>query len=66
MSLNLLPVCYWRELLDLVYFYKTTHNTVCCSLRARMRVMDPYIRNELSIFCAWKMQDFYLSEIFFD
>ena len=26
---------------------------------------DPNIRNELSIFCASKMQDFYLSEIFF-
>ena len=26
MSVNLLPVCYWHELLDLVYFYKATHN----------------------------------------
>ena len=25
MSVNLLPVCYWHELLDLVYFYKATH-----------------------------------------
>ena len=30
-----------------------------------MRAKDPNIRNELSIFCAQKMQDFYLSEIFF-
>ena len=25
---NLLPVCYWHELLDLVYFYKATHNMI--------------------------------------
>ena len=24
MFVNLLPVCYWHELLDLVYFYKAT------------------------------------------
>ena len=56
MSVNLLPVCYWHEVLDLVYFYKATHNMIH---------LDPYIRNEFSIFCALKMQDFYLSEIFF-
>ena len=28
MSVNLLPVCYWHELLDLVYFYKVTHNMI--------------------------------------
>ena len=28
MSVNLLPVCYWHELLDLVYFYKATHNMI--------------------------------------
>ena len=28
MSVNLLPMCYWHELLDLVYFYKATHNTI--------------------------------------
>ena len=27
-SVNLLPVCYWHELLDLVYFYKATHNMI--------------------------------------
>ena len=27
-SLDLLPVCYWHELLDMVFFYKTTHNLV--------------------------------------
>ena len=53
---NLLPVCYWHELLDLIYFYKATHNMIhldpyfCCSLRARLRAKDPYICNELSIF----------------
>ena len=26
MSLDLLPVCYWHELLDMVLFYKATHN----------------------------------------
>ena len=26
LSVNLLPVSYWRELLDLVYFYKATRN----------------------------------------
>ena len=25
---NLLPVCYWHELLDLIYFYKATHNMI--------------------------------------
>ena len=28
MSVNLLSVCYWHELLDLVYFYKATHNMI--------------------------------------
>ena len=28
MPVNLLPVCYWHELLDLAYFYKATHNTI--------------------------------------
>ena len=28
MSVNLLPVCYRHELLDLVYFYKVTHNMI--------------------------------------
>ena len=28
MSVNLLPVCYWHELLDVVYFYKVTHNMI--------------------------------------
>ena len=28
MSVNLLPVCYWHELLDLVYFYKAMHNMI--------------------------------------
>ena len=28
MPVNLLPVCYWHELLDLVYFYKATHNMI--------------------------------------
>ena len=28
MSVNLLPVCYWHELLDPVYFYKATHNMI--------------------------------------
>ena len=28
MSVNLLPVCYWHELLDLVYFYKATQNMI--------------------------------------
>ena len=27
-SLDLLPVCYWHELLDMVFFYKATHNLV--------------------------------------
>ena len=27
-SVNLLPVCYWHELLDLVYSYKATHNMI--------------------------------------
>ena len=27
-SVNLLLVCYWHELLDLVYFYKATHNMI--------------------------------------
>ena len=25
---NLLPVCYWHDLLDLIYFYKATHNMI--------------------------------------
>ena len=57
MSVNLLPVCYWHDLLDLVYFYKATHNMIhldpsvvpfvheCCA-------KDLCIHNELSIFCA--------------
>ena len=28
MSVNLLPVCYWHELLDLVCFYKAMHNMI--------------------------------------
>ena len=55
MSVNLLPVFYWHELLDLVYFYKATHNMIHLDpsvVRARMRAKDPYIRNELSIFCV--------------
>ena len=28
MYVNLLPACYWHELLDLVYFYKATHNMI--------------------------------------
>ena len=27
-SVNLLPVCYWHELPDLVYFYKATHHMI--------------------------------------
>ena len=27
-SLNLLPICYWQEYLDLVFFYKSTHGLV--------------------------------------
>ena len=27
-SLDLLPVCYWHELLDMVFFYRATHNLV--------------------------------------
>ena len=28
MYVNLLPVCYWHELLDLIYFYKAMHNMI--------------------------------------
>ena len=28
MSVSLLPVSYWHELLDLVYFYKAMHNMI--------------------------------------
>ena len=58
MSVNLLPVCYWHELLDLVYFYKATHNmiqldpSVVPFVRECARRTRAYIRNELSIFCA--------------
>ena len=27
-TLNLLPICYWHELLDLVFFFKITHGLV--------------------------------------
>ena len=53
MYVNLLPVCYWHELLDLVYFYKTTHNNIMihldpsvvpfvheCAQRTRISVMS--------------------------
>ena len=33
MSVNLLPVCYWHELLDLIYFYKVMHNMIHLRLR---------------------------------
>ena len=48
MSVNLLPVCYWHELLDLVYFYKATHNMI--HLDPSVVTNDPYIRKELSVF----------------
>ena len=52
MSVNLLPVCYWHELLDLVYFYKATHNMIHldpsvvpfvreCARRTRISVTSP-------------------------
>ena len=30
-SLNLLPLCYWHELLEMVFFYKAMHNLVYLS-----------------------------------
>ena len=44
MSVNLLPLCYWHELPDLVCFYKVTRHMIHLDLHAK----DPYIRNELS------------------
>ena len=46
MSVNLLPVCYWHELLNLVYFYKATHNMIHLDPSVvRMRVKDLYLFN---------------------
>ena len=44
MSVNLLPVCYWHKLLDLVYFYKATHNTIHLDL-----AVVPFLRA-----CTWR------------
>ena len=51
MSVNLLPMCYWHELLDLVYFYKAMHNMIHldpsvvpfvreCAQRTRISIMS--------------------------
>ena len=28
-TLNLIPICYWHELLDLTFFFKLTHGRSC-------------------------------------
>ena len=63
MSVNLLPVCYWHELLDLVYFYKATHNMI--HLYPSVVTNDPYIRKELSVFWGIKNAGLLPFRIFF-
>ena len=31
MSIDILPICYWHEFLDLVFFFKATNGIVCVS-----------------------------------
>ena len=31
MSIDILPICYWHEFLDLVFFFKATNSIVCVS-----------------------------------
>ena len=31
LSIDILPICYWHEFLDLVFFFKATNDTVCVS-----------------------------------
>ena len=41
-SLNLLPICYWQEYLDLVFFYKSTHGLVNLN-----QSVLPHLRNQV-------------------
>ena len=43
-SVNLLPVCYWYEWPDPVYFYKATHHMIHLDLS-----VVPFVRE-----CAWR------------
>ena len=69
MSVNLLPLCYWHELLDLVYFYKATYNMIQLDPSVVPFVRECARRTLISVTSSQsfvpKMQDFYLSEIFF-
>ena len=49
MSVNLLPVCYWQELLDLVYFYKAMHNMIHLDLSVVPFVRECARRTRISI-----------------
>ena len=49
MSVNLLPVCYWHELLDLVYFYKATHNMIHLDPSVVLFVRDCARRTRISV-----------------
>ena len=49
MSVNLLPVCYWHELLDLGYFYKATHNMIHLDLSVVPFVRECARRTRISV-----------------
>ena len=63
-------LCYWLELLDLVYFYKARHNIIHLDPSVVPLVRECARRTRISVtrsqsFVPKKMKDFYLSEIFF-
>ena len=49
MYVNLLPMCYWHELLDLVYFYKVTHNMIYLDPSAVCVVRECARRTRISV-----------------
>ena len=46
---DLLPVCYWHELLDLIYFYKATHNMIYLDPSVVPFVRDCARRTRISV-----------------
>ena len=49
---NLLPVCYWHELLDLIYFYKATHNMIHLDPSVVPFVRDCARMTRISVTCS--------------
>ena len=67
-SLKLLSITYWHEVLDMIFFYKATHNLVSLNgsvLPVKRVARTTRYTNTCHQICSQKMQNYHLSKFLF-